>query len=239
MIRVFIGVDYREMVSAHVLAHSIIARASQPVAITFITPSIMPAEFTRKRDSMASNEFSDLRFMVPYLCEYDGWAIFMDCDMMVRDDIAKLWHEKNSRYTVQCVQRSHTPNELTKYLGTAQNPYPRKNWSSVMLFNNNACRALTPDYINGATGLELHRFNWEPDDAKIGAIPHQWNHLVSVDAYDPQAKNVHWTVGGPWFYEYTDADYATEWYQERMAMTHANQIMYPNAGRFRRMQPEE
>jgi hypothetical protein len=234
MIRVFVGIDYREMVSAHVLMHSIMARTSEPVALCPITVGSLPKAFTRKRDSLATNEFSDLRFLVPYFSGYEGWSIFMDCDMLCRADIAQLWAQRNSRYSVMCVKHDHRPAEQTKYLGTKQTQYPKKNWSSVMLFNNPACRVLTPAYISNASGLDLHRFNWLESEQQIGDLPQSWNHLVGYLPYEESANLVHWTIGGPWFHEYADANYAAEWHNERDAMLHAQQVFYPNRGKFAR-----
>lgn len=235
MIRIFIGVDYREMVAAHVLMHSIMARTSQPVAITPITVGMLPLNFTRKCDSLATNEFSDLRFLVPFFCNYKGHAIFMDCDMLVRADIAGLWNRRDDEHAVQVVKHNHTPLERTKYLGTHQTSYPKKNWSSVMLFNNAKCKQLTPEYVNQATGLELHQFKWLENDDQIGDLPKGWNHLIGYD--DPEAEriyNVHFTTGGPYFHNYNDVPFAAEWHAEREAMTHCSQTHYPNIDNFRR-----
>jgi lipopolysaccharide biosynthesis glycosyltransferase len=160
---------------------------------------------------------------VPHLCGYEGWAVFMDCDMLVLDDIAKLWALRDERFAVQCVKHNHVPAEDTKFLGEKQTRYEKKNWSSVMLFNNARCRALTPDYVNTASGLELHRFHWLGNDDLIGAIPHRWNHLVD---YDPavsadQLSNLHFTTGGPYFNEYKDCGYAELWFAERERMLYA------------------
>ena len=138
--------------------------------------------------------------------------------MLMLDDIAKLWAMRDERYAVMVVKHDHVPKETTKFLGEPQSKYEKKNWSSVMLFNNARCRALTPQYVNTATGLELHQFKWLDDDAAIGALPGRWNHLVGYDAPRSDAALVHYTLGGPYFPEYANCEYAREWFEERDAM---------------------
>ena len=123
------------------------------------------------------------------------------------------------------VKHHHVPEETTKFLGNPQSKYEKKNWSSVMLFNNTKCRALTPQYVNTATGLELHRFQWLGDDDLIGDIPHRWNHLVGYDETVAvgDVSNLHYTIGGPYFNEYKDTDYAKEWFAELSAMERCDQ----------------
>ena len=218
MIRVFIGYDAVEAVAFSVLAHSINARASAPVQVAPVMLDQLRGVYKRERNPLQSTEFSFSRFLVPWLCGYQGWAVFMDCDMLVRDDIAKLWKLRDERYAVQVVKHMHVPKEETKFLGAVQTKYEKKNWSSVMLMNCAKCTALTPEYVNTATGLQLHQFKWLGDDSLIGEIPHAWNHLVGYDAPDPKASLVHFTIGGPWFAEYEKCEYADEWRAERKAM---------------------
>lgn len=220
MARIFIGYDPREAVAYHVLAHSIIARATEPVSIAPLALHGLRQVFTRERDPLQSTDFAFTRFLVPALCKFRGWALFLDCDMLVLDDIAKLWALRDQRCAVQAVQHRHEPREPRKFLGARQTQYVRKNWSSVMLFNNEQCRALTPRYVNEAPGLELHQFRWLPD-YEIGALPARWNHLVGYDEWSADAGLVHYTTGGPWFEEYRRCDYAAEWFAERDAMLRA------------------
>jgi lipopolysaccharide biosynthesis glycosyltransferase len=220
VIRVFIGYDEREAVAANVFASSIQRRSSVPVAITSIVLEQLSV-FTRKPDPLQSTAFSFSRFLTPYLCNYEGWALFADCDMLMLDDIASLWELRDERYAVQVVKHEHAPTETTKFLGAVQTKYEKKNWSSLMLMNCGKCKALTPEYVNTASGLELHQFKWLGDDGLIGALPAQWNHLVGYDDYRPDAPNaslLHYTTGGPWFREYEDTDFAAEWFKERDAM---------------------
>ena len=223
MIKVFIGFDARETVAFSVLSYSICSRSSGPVQISPLMLPQMKGVLTRERHPLQSTDFSFSRFLTPHYCNYEGWALFMDCDMLAREDLAKLWELRDERYAVQVVKHEHVPLENTKFLGETQTKYQKKNWSSVMLFNNAKCRALTPDYVNTATGLELHQFKWLGDDELIGALPSRWNHLVGYDAYDPEAAIVHYTTGGPYFTRYNSCQYADEWFAERDQMLYVAQ----------------
>lgn len=222
-IRIFIGYDPREAVAFSVLAHSINARATAPVSITPLMLSQLLDIYTRERHPLQSTDFSFTRFLVPHLCGFRGWALFMDCDMLVVDDIARLWALRDPRYAVQVVKHNHVPREAVKFLNAAQTKYEKKNWSSVMLFNCERCTALTPDLVNTASGLELHQFKWLADDGLIGEIPHRWNHLVGYDAPAAEVSNLHYTLGGPYFDEFRDCDYADEWCRERDALLKVEQ----------------
>ena len=218
VIRIFIGYDPLEEAAYHVLSRSIIERSSLPVAITPIRLSHLKGVMTRERNPLQSTEFSFSRFLTPWLSNYEGWAIFTDCDMLVLDDIAKLWALRDDKYAVMCVKHDHEPKEDEKFLGAVQTKYEKKNWSSVMLFNCAKCKALTPDYVNSASGLELHQFKWLGDDSLIGEIPDTWNHLVGYQEARPGMSLIHYTIGGPYFNEYQDCEYAEEWRKERDAL---------------------
>jgi hypothetical protein len=222
-IRVFVGYDTREAVAFSVLAHSIHERASRPVSITPIRLSQLAGVFAREANPLQSTQFSFSRFLTPYLCGFEGWALFMDCDMLMRDDIARLWDLRDERRAVQVVKHVHRPKEEVKFLGAVQTKYEKKNWSSVMLMNCARCTRLTPDYVNTATGLELHQFKWLDDESAIGELPARWNHLVGYDAPRADAALVHFTIGGPYFDEYRACEYADEWFAERDAMLRVGQ----------------
>lgn len=223
MIHVYIGFDERETAAFHVLSHSIHMNASQPVSITPIMLSQLKGVYMRERNPLQSTDFSFSRFLAPYLANYQGWGIFMDCDMVVQDDIAKLWAMRDEQYAVMCVKHDHQPKEDTKFLGAVQTKYQKKNWSSVMLFNNAKCIALTPDYVNKATGLELHQFKWLNSDQQIGEIPQAWNHLVGYNVPNPNASLIHFTEGGPYFEEYADCEHAVLWNDMRQGMLRVDQ----------------
>jgi len=218
MIAVFIGYDAREAVAFSVLSYSIQARATQPVSIAPLMLSQLKGVLDRERHPLQSTDFSFSRFLTPCLSGYAGWSVFMDCDMLMLDDIASLYTLRDDRYAVMVVKHNHVPKETTKFLGEPQSKYEKKNWSSVMLFNNAKCRALTPDYVNTASGLDLHQFKWLGSDDLIGALPGRWNHLVGYNPPRPDAALVHYTLGGPYFDAYRDCEYSKEWFTERDAM---------------------
>ena len=212
MINVFIGYDNKERVAYNVLSHSIIQNSTKPVAITPIALNNIKDDFVRERNNLSSTEFSFSRFIIPHLMNYQGWALFMDCDMLMFEDIAELWRLRDDKYAVQVCKHDYTPKNEKKFLGQTQTVYPKKNWSSFMLMNCKKCTTLTPDYVNKASGLELHQFKWLPNDDAIGKLDLEWNWLVGEYDYNPDAKNVHWTLGGPYFEDYARSDYADEWF---------------------------
>lgn len=226
-LNIFIGVDSREYIAYHVLAHSIMTRASRPVSITPLIQQPLRASgfYDRERGPMESTEFSMTRFLVPFLSDYQGISIFLDCDMLCLTDICDLEfemakaHMMESTYAVMCCQHDYTPKDSTKFLGQQQTVYPRKNWSSLMVFNNALCKALTPEYVSKASGLDLHRFNWLKDE-QIGSLSKQWNWLVGeYDPVSPGGLNIlHYTLGGPWFPEYSNCPYADLWRAELEAI---------------------
>jgi len=221
MLNVYIGYDPKESVAFYTLAHSILRRASIPVAIAPLMRSQLKGIYTRERGPTESTEFSLTRFLVPYLSGYSGWSVFMDCDMLCLADIAELAAqiERQPDKAVLVCKHDYVPRTERKFLGQLQTKYPRKNWSSLMVFNNARCRALSPAYVNTAAGLELHRFAWT-EDASIGEIPLEWNWLVGEYAPSARAKIVHYTLGGPYFDDYRDCDYAAEWLAEFESMRH-------------------
>ncbi len=207
MIPIYIGFDRQETIAWHVLTASIIHRTTSPVAFTPIgNTTLHRGVWSRERGEKDSTEFSSARFMVPYLQEYRGWALFMDCDMVCGDDIAALYAQRDDAYAVMCVKHNHVPKEHHKFLGREQTQYGRKNWSSLMLLNcaHPATRQLIPEYVNKAEGLSLHSMDWA--DGQIGSIKGNWN-VLSVGRQEldhPTYKKgepislLHLTRGGPW-----------------------------------------
>ena len=223
MVRVFIGYDPAETVAYHVLAHSILRHASVPVSITGLVLRQLP--MTRERDPKQSTEFSFSRFLVPWLCGFKGTAIFMDCDMLVRADVAELHCQRGK--SVSVVKHDYTPSTEGKFLGNTQTRYAKKNWSSVMVFDCGGCAVLTPEYVNTASGLDLHQFKWLGGDYLIGKIAPEWNHLVGEYPPNGAAKLVHYTLGTPCFAKYANCEYAEEWHEERRLM-----LAYKREGEF-------
>jgi hypothetical protein len=215
MLQVYIGYDPRESVAFYTLAHSIFARSSIPLAIAPLMRRHLAHLYTRSRGPTESTEFSLTRFLVPALSGYRGWSIYMDCDMLCRADIAELVAliDRNADKAVLVCQHDYVPKTERKFLNQVQTRYTRKNWSSLMLFNNERCKSLSSEYVNSASGLDLHRFAWV-DEALIGSIALEWNWLVGEYEYNPKAKIAHFTRGGPYFPEYKDCDYAEEWRAE-------------------------
>ena len=213
MINVFIGYDSKEKVAYNVLSHSIIQNSTKPVAITPIALNNLKDDFVRERNSLSSTEFSFSRFMIPHLMNYQGWALFMDCDMLMFEDISKLWRMRDDSKAIQVCKHDYTPKESKKFLGQVQTKYEKKNWSSFMLMNCKKCTTLTPDYVNKASGLELHQFKWLEGDHLIGDLPLEWNWLVGEYEHKEDVNNVHYTEGGPWFDDYKNCDYSKDWFR--------------------------
>lgn len=211
MLDVFVGYDSDEVIAYHALCQSIADRSSRPVRFTPLKLETLASVFHRERLATQSTEFAFSRFLTPYLSGYAGWSLFMDCDMLARADIAELFALADDRYAVMVCQHDYAPRDDVKFLGHVQTRYPKKNWSSVMLFNNARCRALSPEFVNTASGLELHQFKWLAGDHEIGSLPLEWNWLVGEYDYAPGAKIAHFTRGGPYFAGYEGCDYADEW----------------------------
>ena len=214
MINVYIGFDPREAVAYNVLASSIQTRSSEPVSICPLMLTQLRMFMTRPRHQLQSTDFSFSRFLVPFLSGFKGYSIFLDCDMLVLDDISRLWALRDEQYAVQVVKHDHRPVETVKFLGEPQSCYEKKNWSSVMIFNNAKCGMLSPEYVNSATGLDLHQFKWLKDDLLIGSLPNRWNHLVGYDPKTADVSLVHYTLGGPYFPEYANCEYSDHWRTE-------------------------
>ncbi len=212
MINVFIGYDSKEKAAFSTLSYSITKNSTKPIAITPVALNNLKDDFVRERNSISSTEFSFSRFIIPHLMNYRGWALFMDCDMLMYADIAELWRLRDDKYAVQVCKHDYTPKKEIKFLGQTQTKYEKKNWSSFMLLNCAKCTALTPDYVNSATGLELHQYKWLEGDHLIGDLPLEWNWLVGEYEYKKDVKNIHFTEGGPWFDEFKHTDYADDWF---------------------------
>jgi hypothetical protein len=193
MNRVFIGYDPRQPISFTVLAQSILSRATKPVAIVPLV--IEQLDFDRQ----GLTPFTFSRFLVPHLCGYSGWALFLDADILVRGDITELFALADDQYAVM----------------VSRNPI-KFEWASVMLFNCDKCRILTREFVSVANGL--HQIIWTK---AIGDLPGDWNHLVGYDAPNPDAKLVHYTQGVPAFEETRDCEHAEEWIEmAKVAMSY-------------------
>ncbi|WP_242615677.1 glycosyltransferase [Sphaerotilus mobilis] len=210
----FIGYDDREAVAYHTFCQSILETCSVPVAFTPLVLSSLPGYKETHVDG--SNTFIYSRFLTPLLCNFDGWALFADGDMICRRDLAELWALRDPSKAVQVVQHDYQTKASMKYLGNKNQNYPRKNWSSVVLWNCGHAkhRILTPEFVMQQTGAFLHRFSWLSDD-DIGALPVEWNWLTTEYPDNDDAKLLHYTLGTPCFKDYKNADMAPIWHEAR------------------------
>lgn len=226
MIPLFVGFDQREAVAYHTFCQSVISRASEPVSFTPLALNNLKGYTENHKDG--SNDFIYSRFLVPYLMGYKGWAIFADGDMVCQADIAELWALRDPYKAVQVVKHDYTTKYPKKYLGAKNEDYPRKNWSSVILWNcgHYSNRMLTPAYVATQPGSVLHRFQWLQDD-RIGELPKEWNWLAMEYDHNPDAKLYHYTVGTPCFKEYSTCDHAELWHKEQRAANNAVQMWVP------------
>lgn len=215
MINIFIGYDHREAIAYHVCANSIIRHSSKPVSLTPLALKNMQDYEEKHTDG--SNQFIYSRFLVPHLMEYKGWAIFMDGDMLLREDIEKLWSLRDDTKAVMVVKHDYKTKMTEKYLGAKNENYPRKNWSSVILWNcaHPANAVVTPEFIQSATGAQVHRFTWLSDDL-IGELPIEWNWLPDEFGVNKEAKLLHYTLGTPSFHEFATTPMGDEWHRERI-----------------------
>ena len=215
-LKIFIGYDSREKIAFHVLSQSIIENSSIPVVITPIKLENFRKFYKRKKSLRDSTEFSISRFLTPYLSNYEGYSLFLDCDFIVKGDIAKLIKivSKDKNKALWCVKHNHNPNETIKFLGEKQLKYNRKNWSSFVIYNNKKCKILTPKFIEKANGLFLHQFQWTSDKS-IGSLPKSWNVLVGYDRIPKNFKALHYTEGGPYFEKYRNSLGSKYWHYYR------------------------
>ena len=215
MIPIFIGFDPREAIAYHVCANSIIRQSSYPVSFNPLALNIL--KDYKESHTDGSNHFIYSRFLVPHLMNYNGWAIFMDGDMLLRDDIYKLWELRDDSKAVMVVQHNYKTKMTEKYLGSKNEDYPRKNWSSVILWNcsHPANAVVTPEFVQNATGAQVHRFSWLSDEL-IGKLPIVWNWLPDEFGANPNAKLLHYTLGTPSFHEFATTPMGDEWHRERI-----------------------
>ena len=219
-LKIYVGYDSREDIAWQVCRHSIL-RHADPAAV-----EVHPLRQTTLRElglymrgaDAATTEFSLTRFLVPYLAAHDGWSIFVDCDFLFTRDVTEVIAQASRDCAIHVVKHDYTPANMVKMDGRRQSVYPRKNWSSFILFNgaHPAVRALTPRVVNAAEPAFLHRFSWVGDDAAIGALPLEWNFLEG-EYLRPDAipAAIHYTNGGPWFADWQDVDFGDLWRQER------------------------
>jgi lipopolysaccharide biosynthesis glycosyltransferase len=216
---VYVGYDSREDIAYQVCKHSIIRREPGATVKPLKQKDMRDSElYTRDVDKLASTEFTFTRFFIPHLQNYQGWAVFCDCDFVWTVPTTDLKQYCDPSKAVVVVQHDYTPAEGMKMDGKQQHIYPRKNWSSMILWNcaHPKNKVLTPELLNRESGAFLHRFQWL-DDEDIGSLPHHYNWLVGwyKEPKDGKPKIYHWTEGGPWFVDnYFDCEYADVWKKE-------------------------
>lgn len=218
-LKVYVGYDSREDIAWQVCRYSLHRHSGPDVEVYPLKQSTLRelGLYTRGADK-AATEFSITRFLTPYLAAHDGWTVFVDCDFLFTKDIHSVLEGANREKAVYVVQHDYTPANSIKMDGQQQTVYPRKNWSSFILFNNAHpdVKALTPEVVNTASPAYLHRFQWVSDDNMIGALPLEWNFLEGE--YERPANvpaAIHYTNGGPWFDDWKNVDFADLWVAER------------------------
>ena len=217
-LKVFVGYDTREDIAYQVCKHSIITR-NKDIDVRPLKQQELrdTGWYTRPIDKLASTEFTFTRFLIPELTNYEGWAVFMDSDMILTTDIKELFDQADDQYAVMCVQHDYKVTESTKMDGQKQTIYPRKNWSSMVLWNceHPKNKILTPELLNEESPKFLHRFSWLEDN-EIGELPLEYNWLVGwyKEPNDGTPKILHYTEGGPWFDGYRDCEYGDDWKKE-------------------------
>ena len=221
-IPVFVGYDPREAIAYHVCVNSIIRNASAPVAIIPVALNLFTDYEETHGDN--SNHFVYTRFLVPYLMDFKGRAIFIDGDMVVRGDIIELYESLQTAHDVAVVKHDYKTRMPVKYMGAPNEDYPRKNWSSVIVWDCQSFpnRRLTPDFVQKQPGSFLHRFSWIDDD-RIQALPKEWNWLPDELGENTEAKLLHYTLGTPCFNEFADTTQAAEWHSEHGLAQHCEQ----------------
>ncbi len=211
-IRIVVGFDQREAIAYHTFSQSVLEKSSLPVL--FLPLSMNTLKGYKETHNDKSNDFVYSRFLTPYLHNFEGWAIFADGDMVCQSDIKELWDLRDETKALQVVMHDYKTKFTQKYLGNTNENYPRKNWSSLILWNcsHPKHKVLTPDFISSQTGKYLHRFSWL-DDKDIGELPIDWNWLAIEYPNNPKAKIIHYTLGTPCFRDYRNTEMAGAWHE--------------------------
>ena len=209
-LKVFIGYDEKEAVVYHTCVQSIIDNTKSPVAIHPLNLEMFNCYKEKHKDG--SNDFIYSRFLVPYLSNFKGKSLFIDGDMIINEDLNNLFNKFNKKYALQVVKHDYKTKYPIKYLGHKNEDYPKKNWSSVILFNceHKANKILTPSFIERSSGSYLHRFSWLKDK-DVGSLPKEWNHLVLEYPEASKSSLLHFTVGAPCFQDFNKGKEAELW----------------------------
>ena len=213
MKNIFIGYDKRETIAYHVCSNSIIRTSTNPIALIPLSLPLIKSYNETHNDG--SNDFTYTRFLVPYLQNFNGWALFIDGDMILLDDITLLWEFIDNSKAVIVVKHHYKTQSSIKYLGTKNEDYPRKNWSSVILWNcsHHKNKILTPEFVQESSGTFLHRFSWLSEN-DIGELPVEWNWLPDEFGENNNAKLLHYTLGTPCFETHKNSPMSDKWNEE-------------------------
>ena len=190
MHRIFIGADDRQVVSLSTLIWSITKHAKEPVSITPLVLEALPIQ------RQGLTPFTWSRFLVPYLCNYEGLGLFLDADMMCNGDISEVFRLAEDTKAVLVMKDQ-----------------PAFEWASAILFNcaHPANRMLTPEFIDDPTTNNLHKIGWLSPDF-IGNLPREWNVCVPYTGSPPDnPKLVHFTQGVPHWWETRNQPHADKW----------------------------
>jgi|TARA_R100000353_G_scaffold175926_1_gene147803 hypothetical protein len=209
--KIFIGYENEYPESFEVCAESIRRFNPNHEIIPLIKSELEEKGLYTREYQGESTDFAFTRFLVPFLSDYKGYALFCDGDFMWRCDPQEIEdYAKQSNYSPSVWVVKHPPFLTTPYKkmkGKANMSYPKKYWSSLMYFNNDKCFSLTSDLVNSWSGKDLHEFAWA---SEIGDLPAEYNAMVNYYKF-PNAKAVHFTDGGPWLDIHDDMLYSTEW----------------------------
>ena len=221
-IKLVVGFDQREAIAYHTFIQSVVEKCTIPIEIIPLASNTLSMYEETHNDR--SNDFIYSRFMTPFLNNFEGWAIFADGDMICNADFKELWDKKDPSKAVMVAKHNYLSRFSKKYLGNINQNYPRKNWSSVILWNCGSFpnRKLTPEFVQNSPGSVLHRFSWL-DDSRIGELPIEWNWLPDEFGPNEEAKLLHYTLGTPSFYQFADTPMGDEWHRERILTEYCQQ----------------
>lgn len=211
-IDIVVGFDEKEAIAYHAFCDSVIEHSTAPIRFTPLSLGCLSGYVESHTDG--SNAFIYSRFLTPWIMNYSGWAIFADGDMLCLSDINQLWALRDESKAVMVCKHNYKTKQSQKYLGNKNQDYPRKNWSSLILWNcaHSANRLITPSVVGSQTGAFLHRFSWL-NDSLIGELPLEWNWLVTEYEDNYQANLLHYTLGTPCFKEYQHSNMSDLWHR--------------------------
>lgn len=210
LINIFVGFDQKESIAYHAFVQSLIDSSSIPLSITPLAENNLNIYNEKHLDG--TNKFTYSRFLVPYLMNFKGWAIYFDGDMVCLSDIKDLIKNFDTNKAVSVIKHDYKTKNSVKYFGQKNEDYPRKNWSSVIIWNceHPKNKILTPDFIESMNGAFLHRFKWL-DNVEIGELDKKWNWLAVEYPEIKDANLIHYTLGTPCFEEYKNTSMANYW----------------------------